>query len=717
MLLSVPMKGQPRKRAFALAYTLIVAAVIFLFAGALFMRATETIRYSGIDVNSVHATALADTGAQLAYALLRDHDPQYFKTQNPLRSIDLGPDFAPSVIGGTFEVTVDDADYTATGLYPDNGTFYTLVSTGRVGNHSARSEMTLKMTNPLLNYLFLSPRNLWIGAGTTVVGPIVVNADPVSGEPGNLTLSHASEYYNGISHAYQMDQGDLKLDIQARASGDIQIANGCDHGNTAPPLLLNGRYPPQSLQNQDFNILCTWGSWAASVIFTDECALEAHAKFTTKIPTMKKLLEKFRTGAGPAPLDITSAGPEGVLVEFTNGQVFVSQAARRQIGRVYDKALALDEGSYPMSTDYYEPYFGITPAQAQAKLDAEVAWDDPGLPDDNYPADIGPGTGDYCDVYRTERAAPLASYTLSATNWTTIYLTTSRTDFLSVDGKPMGPPVFVRGIVKGKVMVVYDVTDDTLDPNEDRLHMMILGEHEMPADSPANKLPTGGAPGVVGGVLYADRNIKTDPDQVVFSSDRCVLLCRGTLTGAGDPGVHRGHMHDMAGNPVNYRQQIWDLDAQYSNYYTGTPGDWDFRCSPNWIGYWGDGPHCNFYGIAVASHAGGERWRIRSDGQFVDARNYDYPGGIAKWGDMGVASPPAGEATTDVAIFPFAMRRARCAPGYSGDVRGSFHSLVTAYKLSGDAHYDYSWQALKEAEIRTEMFLPIQPVIASFQRL
>lgn len=709
-------KGRPRKKAFALAYTLLVSAVIMLFAAALFTRVTETLRLSGTDVNSVHAAALADTGAELAYSLLRDYDPQYFKTQNPLKSVNLGPDFAPSVIGGTFEVTVDDSDYTSTGLYPDNGTFYTVVSTGKVGNHVARSEMTLKMTNPLLNYLFLAPRNLYLGDGLTVAGPIVVNADPASGEPGDLVLSHASEYYNNIIHNYQMDQGDLKLDIQARASGDIKIQNWCDHGYTQGPVMLNGRYSPQTLENQDFNILCPWGSWNSHVEFTDEVALEAHAKFTTKIPTFDKLLKSYRAGAGPAALDIsTQAG--GVLVEFTEGQVFVSEAKTRLMGRVYDKAIAEDEAPDPLIDDYYVPYFGITAAAAQAKVDAELAWDDPAFPNDNYPADLGPGTGDYVEIYRIERGALLQSYTLSDANWTTLYLTTSRTDYLTADGKQQGPPVFVRGMVNGKVMVVYDVTSDSLDTNADKLHMMILGAHEMPADSPAYKLPTGGAPGVNGGVVYADRNIKADPDQTTFTNDRCMLMCRGTITGAGDSGMHRGRVHDAAGNPFDYQGQLNSLDKTYSQFYTGTNNDPDFVCTQTWNGYWGDGPKCPFYGIAVAAHSENGRWRIRSDGQVVDDESADYPGNIVHWDDLGVTAPPNGDPDSEPAFFEWAMRRVRVPQGYYGGVKGSFHSIQTSYDVAGDAHYDYSWQALKESEIRAEMFLPIQPIISSFQRL
>lgn len=705
-------RGRPPRSAFALAYTLLVSAVLMLFAGALFSRSTETLRLTGSDVNSVHASALADTGAQLAYSLLRDHDPLYFKSQNPLRSVDLGPEFAVSKIGGTFEVVVDDADYTATGLYPDNGTFYTVVSTGRVGNHVARSEMTLKMTNPLLNYLFLAPRTLRLGGGREVVGPIVVNADPSSGSPGNLIFSHAEEYYNPIRHGYQMDQADLKLDIQARASGNIQIANDSDHGMTAPPLELNGRYPAQSLQHQDFTILDPSGSWRDSVVFTDEVALEANAKFTTKVPNMKRLLKKYRDGTGSPALDISSQAG-GVLVEFVNGMVHVSEAKRRQIGRVYDRALADDAQSELLYN--YELYFGVSTAAAQSLLDSEVAIDDPQFPDDAYPADIGPGTGDYVEVWRIERGAPLASYPLSD-NWTTLYLTTSRVDYPTADGRTQGPPVFVRGMVDGKAMVVYEVTNDALDPDEDKLHMVILANHEMADDSPTYKLPSGGAPGVNGGLLYADRAIKSDPDQTVFTNDRCVLLCRGTVTVGGDSGSHRGRMHDMAGNPVDHRAQLNALDQQYSNFYTGKPDDRNFRCSRSSPELWSDGPRGHFFGIAVSSHSDNEDWRITSKGEVVVGHDMLHSRGGWFWKDLPM-TPPPGEGPTNIALFPMALRRGLVHRGASGDVNGSFHSVVTSLDLEGNARYDYSWQALKEGEIRGEMFLPVVPVIANFQRL
>lgn len=702
-------------KAFALAYTLLVSAVIMLFAGALFSRATESMRVSGLDVTSVHATALADTGAQLAYSLLRDHDPQYFKTRNPLRSADLGPEFARNVIGGSFEVQVDDADYTATGLYPNNGTFYTIISTGRVGNHVARTEMILKMTNPLLNYLFLAPEDLRLKASRTVVGPIVVNADPASGDRGNLSFGHDEDYWSSLSHQYEHDGGDLRLDIQARATGDIYIRNSSDHGYTQAPLQLNGRYAPQSFQHQDHVILAAGGSWDGHVVLTDDCALEANAKFTTKIPTMDKLLKRYRDGTGPSPVDI-SGEAGGVLVEFTGSQVFISQAVTRQVGRVYDRAHALEQATYLIDS-LYRRYYGISQAAAQVMLDQEVDWNDPVFPDRPYPADLGPGTGDYIDVYRIERGATLQSYALSDASWTTIYLTTSRTDYLTADGRRQGPPVLVRGMVDGKCMVVYDVTDDSLDPGANRLHMILLGQHEDPADSPGNKLPTGGAPGVVGGLLYADRNIKADPDQATFTNDRVLLMCRGSITGGGEPAVHRGRMHDMADAPYDYESVLRNLDQSYSQFYTGTSNARDFRVSSTSATYWSDGPYSHFYGIAVSAHSDRDDWRLNSLGQVVDRPSNDYPtGGIATWDDFGFV-PPAGANPNSMAIFPWGFRHVRAPGSFKGDVRGSFHSVQTSYEISGNAYYDYSWQALKEQEIRQELFLPVQPVMSSFQRL
>ncbi len=707
------------KRGFALAYTLLVAFVVFLFAAALFARSTQTLRLSAQSGASVKATALADTGAQVAFCLMRDNDSRFYETQGPLRSQDLGPDFAPDVLGGTFEVQVDRTNYSSLGLYPDHGTFYILLSTGRVGSYVARTSLVVKRTNPLMNNLILASADLTLSSarGRRVIrGPITVNADPASGQPGDLRFVHEEEVLNGIYHRWIRTGREMLLATQVRASGQVYIHNDARHGlYTAAPLQMSGKYrPPDFLQHQDFQVLDAFNpAFEGKITMAGDVSIEPNAKFSTAVPSLNQLLKSYRVG-GPAPLDI-SPYPEGVLVEFHDGQVTISQARTRLVGRVYDRALALEEQSELLRCIGH--FYQIPVASAQSLIDAEVAIDDPDFPNDTYPADLGPGSGDYTEVRRIERGPALQTLALSNTTFSPVYLTTSRTDYLSADGSLQGPPVFVRGMVDGKCVLAYDVTDDTLDPSADRLHMIVLGEHEDPSDSPGLKLAAPGPPGVVGGLIYADRTIKANPDQPTATDDQIVLLCRGSLSTGGDPAAHRKRMHDTAGLPYDYQAVLLGLDQAYSRFYTGSSNNPDFCIGTANFGYWSDDPRVDLYGMGACASYASDGARVTSLGQVAARPTTQYPTDTPTYGSIGV-TPPPGRAPGEPAYCLQGLRRARVyAFGGGGRLRGCLHSLVTAADVKGDAEYDYNWRDVTETQLRDEMKLPVSAVPISWERL
>jgi len=236
---------------------------------------------------------------------------------------------------------------------------------------------------------------------------------------------------------------------------------------------------------------------------------------------------------------------------------------RRVVGKLFDKDfyIACHDDLLAEQKHYWSS--SNDPLMDQI-LRSSVAWDDPDYLDAPYPPDLqddldGDGitetTGDYYDVVRKVRGAQLARVPLSTASWQTIYLRTNRTDY-GTGGLSHAPHLFIRGNVKGKAVIVYDVTDDTLDPGYDRLHTYILGQDEDPSDAPANRIAPAGAPGVSGGVRYDDPNVKLSKTQPVHSQDGLFLLSRGSVHGWGDSSHYRERIRDATGALVNYEDTL-----------------------------------------------------------------------------------------------------------------------------------------------------------------
>lgn len=705
------------RRGFALAYVLVVSVVLFLFTTALYLRASYTLRATRLDENFIRARQLADTGAKLTFTLMRDYDAEWYLGQLPLTNNHFGPDYAQDVLGGTFEVTVvDKASLAPSDPYPSYGTYRTIIATGQSGGRTARTAITAKITNPFLNYLILSPLDLKV-AGVDLTGPIVVNANPDTGDQGNFRIIHDKENWNSLASRWSHGWWTVRLNSEVRATGEIYIQNDPENGFTQGPMFFDGTYPVQSFTHDDMVILdpTSPGTAQGRLLLTGEFTASPKSKFNAPVPSIDQLIKNYRDNqASTSVVDVTGY-PDGVLAEFIDGTLFLSQATKVKIGRVYDRDFAQDH--IDDLTDYYRIHYGVGDAAAQQLLWREVAWDDPDFEDDLHPggtSDLdGDGIADVTDFieqWRIVRGPPITSIGLTDANWTVIYLKTSRTDYPSAGGVPTGPPVYVRGVVDGKAVLVYDVAAEALDANHDRLPMMILASHEAPTDNPGFPLAATG-PGVPGGLRFADRNIKTAPDSTAaYSEDGLVLLSHGWLRGSGITGVYQQTYYDDADGVHNHFSELSQLDSQYSSFYTGIANDPDFKLAR------GGSVDIPFYGTAIGGRSDADSGpRFAPAGELVMG-DVDRKYSVWKWSGFDEEAP-AWANENRIAIFCSNFRGAADADSWDGNIKGSVHSLSRSLDLEGVAVFDYKGQAYPADEIKNEMLLKLFAVPLTFQRL
>ncbi|MBI3929846.1 MAG: hypothetical protein HY319_30185 [Armatimonadetes bacterium] len=743
------------RRGIALVYALLIGLVLVAFLSALLVRVTQSLRFASYDLDLIRARKLADAGARVTVALMRDHDVDWYADSLPIRSTELGPAFTEEELGGgTFEVRIHDG--IPGDPAPPPGTYRTVESLGRCRGRSARTVTIVKVTSPLLNYLFTSHGDMILGnqwpnpANSRVLhGPVFARSNPDTGQAGNVQFVHAMQILQP-GDVYEFYTGTSSFRGEIEAAGGVFVRNlASPPGITAftqpeLPLQEDAELPAaQFFSHQDFTPRRyvpspTWGG----VTLETGTSIDSEVEADLSMPSMGELLKSLRDRPGKVEVNVDRP----VLLEFAGSSAYLSELATRPVGDVYDR------GVYRGQSADVLPHAATYGAGANEQLLREIAWDDPSFPQKNLPPDLrdlvgsgrlpgqdgsvdddldGDGStdqdtdgdgipeGDYFPLIRYVRGPTLRTISLSRSDWTVIYLRTS-TFAATPTGEQAGPPVLMRGDVTGKAVVVYDVADDSMDPSCNRLHLFVLAQHEHRTDS-AVRLAPRGAPGIPGGIRYGDRRLKTSAeDASATSEDGLVVVCRGSIDSVGQSGFWTHLVHDAAGNPVDYQAQLTSDEAAISSYYSGTPTDPDYLLTDVVTDVTHQVPKAMAYGMYIANQICSGA-RMDATGRLVvgsdpfqtpPLRAPLYPPNPwLRWAQFPPDSDPVGTGT-EVAALPDLHRCAHSLPANIFHVKGSMHALGARLDLGSlglgpeRSWYDYRFREIEADEIK-EMGLPL----------
>lgn len=692
----------------ALAYVLVLLLAMSGFLAAAMVRYQQTSRFMSFGADSVRARMLADSGAKLAIILMRDKNVAWYQDgfPSPVTSESMG--YSEGDLGGKFTLEFDSL----AGVNESPGTYVTVLATGYSGNQTAKTAATVKLSTPITNYVFFSNGNYNIaGWGDPVIrGPVFVNSN---GDRGNVTMWHDNRYWDSINHRERHVGRTITLDAQIRAVGSISMRNPDYLRNwSEDPMLFDGTNGAGNLVHDDL----MGASALGRLNLEGDFVTEPNVPVNVSVPEVDDVMETFNARSDVNVLDISNSS-KGVLAEFIDGELIVSEVVMKDVGHIYDKDLYAQNGASIVNStmSYYE---SSDRAAIEQLVREEVVFDDPELPNRAYPPDLvtdldGDGApeteGDAIPVQRITRGNEIGRFPLANDSFTSVRLTTSRFDHPGMDPGGNAPPVFVRGIVDGKVALAYDVADEGLAANADKLNMVLLTEHEHPDDSDMD-IATG--PGVPGGLRYADNNIPTSPDADIASAtdDQAMLLSRGVFSQGGTTGHNKKIVRDENGNAIDYRQQLNDLVDSYKTFYSGLGyQDADWRTGA------GGGAETVAHGVFVAGESGNNTLRVTTTG-LVDSPGHRFPGGV-QWRNLPGPYPSSAISSRN-ALFLGNMRGSAINHGTRVELKGALSSLNKKLTLSGgESEYDYRLQQADADVIANEMGLPVSAIVCTWQRL
>lgn len=699
-----------RRSGVALAYVLLMTVVLFAFIAAFFLRFTHTLKFLSYDEGGVRARALAESGAYLAVTLLRERAVDWYEAfDQPIPSSVFGPEYTEEVLGGQFELEFTrEPD-----LYPGAGEWLTLVSTGRSGKRTARTAVTLKLTNPVINYAILNNAGTYRVTWGSITGPIFSN--------GDVWIRHDAWGYNDFHQRWIHSWSHPKLDAEIKATGDIFLQNENGDSTMSPRYsaakkYFDGSYSPEVIVHDDLPHVDEKGS----LTLTGDLEAQPNVAVGVDTPEMSEVLAKYRQKEDKTVVDVSDY-PEGVMAEFIDGKLYLSRARYQTVGKVFDKDIYAEQAPHLIRD--LESNYGVS--GVDQLLRNEVVWNDPDFPDAPYPSELqddlnGDGVpetaGDYIELKKLVRGEPLpgSPIHLSRSEYKTVYLETSRTDHdLDGDGKANAPPIFVRGNVEGKAVMVYDVTDDALDPNYDKLNMFVLGQHEDPYRDENTHQVTISHPGVPGGLRYEDPTSKSSPDSTEPASpDALIMVSRGNLNSFGETGWYKDVVRAEDGTAVRFLDQLRSLDKLYVDHFTAQ-GDWEAGDYRMYRG--GAQVTTPMFGVFLANRSRADTPRLSTEGQLVEGYGDRAHRTWMKWESF-PAPWPDGARPNRYALFPLRMRQSRTSEGATYDVNGALASLGKPLYNRGDVRYDYKMQSLTAAELE-EIGLPLSVVVATWQTL
>ncbi len=699
------------KRGVALVYVLLVTVVLSILATALAFSYQRTVRALLYDERNVRARELADSAVELALVLLRDHALDWYTAFPPtITSEALG--YTEDRLGGRFELRMESLKE----LYPvGQGTYLTLVATGIAQGQQARTVANVKLSTPLTNFVFYSSGSYTLGPGGTINGPIFAGAN---GDGGDIRMWHDQYYFHAQRNRPWHSYGKLNLNAQLKASGKIYIRNidSVNNRYSQPEKTLDGVVSAGDLVHDDLSDVPAKGA----VSIASGLQAQPNIRVGVDLPKMSEILGNFRAKKEKTVLDISNY-PNGVMAEFIDGQLIVSEAKPKVVGHVFDKDLYLASGSSMIADVQANSLDTLSAGEADTLLRSSVVWDDPDLPNLPYPPDLhgdldsdgqSETEGDATPITRITRGDELLRVQLSRSEYSTLQLLTSRTDYPDATGQLQAPPLYLRGHVEGKVNLIYDVSDDQLDPKFDRLHTVVLADHEDPSDS-ERKLTAPDSPGVPGGLRYQDARIAKSPSDTEVSPDLLMVVSRGSISGSGNSMGFKSRARDLEGNLINYDQQLNTLNRNHSDYYL-SKGNWPANDFSNTRG---NTATVSMYGVFIGSRVSASGTRTAA-GSLVSTTSRAFPttGSNYRWSHFG--STPVGAQADQLAVLPLRQRNASTTSGTWIQLRGSMSSLFDRLRhAGGDNQYDYKLQNLDSKVLRQEMGLPVSVILCTWQRL
>ncbi len=717
-------------RGFALIYVMPVIVMLAIFFTLVFQRVLQSLRFNVLDENALAARQLARMATELGYTLFQTQGPHWYESSSlprPASNSDFGPQFSSQAIGGNFTLQVlDRSEISPDPFPPDSATYVVAVGIAQVGKRQARSTMSLKLTNPCINFLSVTPTFL-SNSGGSVNGPIYAVSDPPVQPTGVAKFAHQGQHPRGpfnsiFAHYFPVFGGEIQ------STGDIILRNDdFRNGPQLPPMQLQGSYPAgTTLQYLDLTPYLNVTPQGGTLVFTRNSTLKPNVEYSLNLPTMQQLMNFYAThlDSSVQTIPITSADyPQGALLEFHDGKATLSSVEQKPIGRCFDRSIKLNSsgvgGSYPLGHDYLVAFAVRFSGSPSLSVLSELLWDDPTYPNAPAPAflsgsftdgiggsfSLPAGDADYTPFCRVVRnGPPKGSWNLSRSNWTILRLVAQDGNVAAAKGD-ICPPLYVRGIVYGKVVVVYEAANESISPytitdvTKTKVHTFILGDHEDPDDNPGLQITS--APGVPGSLTLSDPNVKVAPGPGgTYSEDYALVLSRDTVNFRRSIGGPFNWLVDNAGLRLDYRQKLLQLDSLYQTKY-GARYNFDtanFQC---WAA-----PPCDTMTIS------------RFSNQFVSAPNgqiYPFDSGVFEFfSKVSPAGPwPAGKVGADSTTVPTYWRllldvALRC----HGKLQGGMTSLEGSGG-TGDGwelQYDYRWRSKNEAELLQDIKLPIGPI-------
>lgn len=696
-------------------YVLAITVILLLAVEAMLVSAHGTLRASVRDWELLRARRTAEMAADLAFVLFRDRSSQWSDARKVWTNKDFNdPRLSEENLRAKFWIeVVDRYDITRQDeIFPNGGTYKLIKATAEAGGRRAETVLTVKFTNPGVNNMVISEGDYkQLGSDEALDGPVLVTSDPDRGLNGDFRFVHFHEAKN--------KDNDKKFTVrfggEIRAQGKVYIQNSGPNGKAVGPR----REFAEVLEPGHYRV----GEGKGSVEITRQSPVDVE-EIATGIPGIREVLSTYRrpeaNGARFHNVNVTD--PDGVLVEFGNTMAYVHTVRWDTVGKCYDRSLIADNNERDATSGRYLNRYG------RDVMIAEALWDDL-FPNDGIPADLAQhlpdelknGQGDYFDVKRACRNSKLLEVALHQEEWTILYLRASKNTFFKTHDKGptqvecdrfTAPPVFVRGRVDGKVVVVYDQLEEDDDDSfsaetyYNRFHLYILSEHEDRANDsgPQLNIP------IPGGIHYADRSMALNPEDTGSSNDQVLLLCRGSIRGSGLAGRMLNFLY-KGNNRVRYRERLDALDDRFADQYGPT-----YRLV-NKARPGADYPITHLDGVGIAYRTQWAQNRITSEGKVVVEADKDHrwwcnePEHMESWNKTFGGhwdDPIKGDHKP---VLPGYMRHAAAPYGSAFRVYGGLNSLGMQADLLGEIHFDYRWRNNTADELRKEIQVPIGPVL------
>ena len=459
------------------------------------------------------------------------------------------------------------------------------------------------------------------------------------------------------------------------------------------------------------------------VEFTTDSVVSSQVSLLPRVPDTDEVMSGIKTLPSLEVENITSY-PEGVLVHLEGDRVNLYTVQRREVGRVYDLGVLVtlyggNVDAQRQVTNLYGILYGGASGGYRAGLE-EARWDDPDFPEEPLPTalrndalaqlqalDPGatlaeiPTEGDYFDQYRIEKGTLIKSWTLTRDNWKVLLLESESLSSTDGRGFSVCPPVFIRGKLRGKLLLGYEGPEIDLHRNRGECDIVVLGDES--------------EDGINGGVLLEDSNVITDPNSTDSGSpDQLMLISRGVVRPMALPRFFLGWV-----SPPSDRENRLDILAQSLPDWTAE----DLR----WVGHDAPHPPVDFYGITcaqtvdltIANYGSDFRaFRISPSGITQDRAPHKLSVSRLAWSDLDGPRAPILLGANEP-FLPRSFRWAFRPRNEAWRTYGSHSSMevIGNSSLRGVFHYDYRWRSLDAELLREQLGLPVGPMLIDRQGL